>query len=96
MKSLAIHLFEYEKIQTGLQKAKSLKAFVEKLITVGKAGSLHARRELIQYLGNEKIVSKILKSICPRYQNRNGGYTRIIKLGSRAGDGAQIVIIELC
>lgn len=94
LRSLATNLILYEKIKTTEAKAKAIKPIVEKLITKGKSGDLHARRELIKYLYLENAVKKVLEDLSPRYKNRQGGYTRIIKLGHRQGDGAKIAQIE--
>ncbi len=85
----------YEKIQTTGAKAKTLRPIVEKLITKGKTNTLVARRNLLKYLYKESAVKKIIEDIGPRYKDRKGGYTRILKLGRRAGDAAEIVQIEL-
>jgi len=94
LRNLATNLILYEKIKTTEAKAKALKPIIEKLITKGKAGDLHARRELMKYLYLENAVKKVLEDLSPRYKERKGGYTRIIKLGSRQGDAAKIVQIE--
>lgn len=94
MRSLATNLILHEKIKTTEAKAKAVKPIVEKLITKGKAGDLHARRELLKYLYVENAVKKILEDLSPRYKERKGGYTRIVKLGNRQGDAAKIVQIE--
>ena len=94
LRSLATNLVLYEKIKTTEAKAKAMKPFVEKLITKGKSGDLHARRELLKVLYVDSAVEKVLKELSPRYKDRKGGYTRIIKLGHRQGDGAKMVQIE--
>ncbi len=94
LRGLATDLVLYEKIKTTEAKAKALKPIVEKLITKGKAGDLHARRELMKYLYLSNAVKKVLEELGPRYKERKGGYTRIIKLGTRQGDAAKIVQIE--
>ncbi len=93
-RSLATNLILHEKIKTTEAKAKAVKPIVERLITKGKTNDLHTRRELLKYLYVENAVKKILEDLSPRYKNRNGGYTRIIKLGNRQGDAAKIVQIE--
>ena len=95
LNNLAKSLFEHEQIKTTLPKAKDLKSFAEKLITMGAKGSLHARRQLISKLGQSPVVEKLLTVLKERYQARNGGYTRVIKAGFRQGDGAPMAIIEL-
>jgi large subunit ribosomal protein L17 len=95
LRNLAVSLILYEKIQTTGAKAKTLRPIVEKLITKGKTNTLVARRNLLKYLYKESAVKKIIEDIGPRYKDRKGGYTRILKLGRRAGDAAEIVQIEL-
>jgi large subunit ribosomal protein L17 len=93
-RSLATSLVMYEKIQTTEAKAKALRPIIEKLITKAKKGDLHARRELIKYLYLENAVKKMIEEIGPRYKDRMGGYTRIIKTNARQGDAAKMAIIE--
>jgi len=95
LRNLAASLIIYEKIKTTRAKAKALRPIVERLITKGKVNNLHNRRELLKYLYLENAVRKILEELGPRYKNRNGGYTRIINIGKRKGDGAEIAQIEL-
>ena len=80
---------------TTLPKAKEVRPLAEKMITLGKRDTLHARRQVQAYLLREAIVQKLFGSIAPRFAGRNGGYSRIIKLGNRKGDGADMAIIEL-
>ena len=109
-RNLAAALFEHETISTTLQKAKHVKSFAEKLITLAKKGNLTARRRIIAMLGNRDIVQevdgriekkgtvigKLFSEIAPRYLDRNGGYTRIIKLAKRRlGDNSQLVLLQL-
>lgn len=93
--NMATSLFQFEKIKTTLPKAKELRVVAEKLITVGKKGSLHAHRQLIASLKSEDVARKVLNDLSKRYTNRHGGYTRIIKAGFRYGDAAPMAIIEL-
>ena len=95
MRGLATSLILHEHINTTLAKAKAIRPVVEKLITVGRKGDLNARRKLNAYLLNEAAVNKLLEEVGPRYKTRPGGYTRIIKLGNRQGDGAEIAQIQL-
>jgi len=95
LRGLAVSLILYEKMQTTKAKAKTVKPIVEKLITRGKENTLAARRRLLKYLYKEAAVKKVLEVISPRYKDRKGGYTRIINVGRRQGDGAEIVQIEL-
>ena len=93
-KNLAAALIKHEQITTTLPKAKDLRPIVEKLITIGKKGSLHARRQLISKLPKTADFNKVIKELAERYKERNGGYTRIIKKGYRYGDSAPMAIIE--
>ena len=88
-------LIKHEQITTTLPKAKELRPFVEKIITLGKIGSLQSRRKAISILQDEKNTKKIFDIFAPRYKERNGGYTRIVKVGNRFGDNAPTAIIEL-
>ena len=88
-------LIKHEQITTTLPKAKELKRFVEKIITLGKKGSLESRRKAISILQDKKMTEKVFSIFSDRYKNRNGGYTRIIKIGNRFGDNAPTAIIEL-
>jgi large subunit ribosomal protein L17 len=94
-KSLAGGLVLHAKIKTTKAKAQILKSHFEKLITKAKKGDLAARRYLKRYLPTEKEVKKMVEEIGPKYKDRNGGYTRIVKIGPRKGDGAEMVQIEL-
>ena len=94
-KNLAASLIKYEQISTTLPKAKDLRPLVEKMITLGKKGSLHARRQLISRLPKNADVEKIMTELSVRYKDRKGGYTRIVRTVSRKGDNAQMAIIEL-
>ena len=95
MANLAESLILYEKIVTTKAKAKALKSFIEKLITKAKKQTLASRRELVQVLYTKNAVKKLIEEIAPRYKERQGGYTRIILLSSRKGDGAEEAKIEL-
>jgi large subunit ribosomal protein L17 len=88
-------LIKHEQITTTLPKAKDLRPVVEKLITVGKRGGLHARRQAIAMLQDAKMADKLLTTLAERYRDRKGGYTRIIKAGFRYGDAAAMAVIEL-
>lgn len=83
-----------EKILTTDAKAKELKRVAEKMITLGKRGDLHARRQALSYIRDKDIVSKLFSELSERYRNRMGGYTRIVKVGNRAGDNAPVSIVE--
>jgi len=94
LKNLAASLVLYEKIKTTEAKAKTMRPMVERLITIGKKGGLTAKRTLSAKIPDKNAVKKILEVYVPRYAERKGGYTRIIKLGYRKGDSAKIVQIE--
>ncbi len=93
--NLTVALLKHEQIKTTLPKAKDLRPIAEKLITLGKRGDLHARRQAIAYLRDEKIVAKLFSTIAERYKTRDGGYSRVLKAGYRYGDCAPMAIIEL-
>ncbi len=84
-----------ERIKTTLHKAKELRPLAEKMITQGKRGSLHARRQVGRMIPDRALVRKLFEDIAPRFAERPGGYTRIVKLGPRLGDGAEMAILEL-
>ena len=93
--NMAASLIEHEQIVTTLPKAKDLRPVVEKLITLGKRGDLHARRQAIAQMRDVDMVKKLFEVIGPRYQGRSGGYTRVLKAGYRYGDQAAVAVIEL-
>jgi large subunit ribosomal protein L17 len=93
--NMAAALITHEQIQTTLPKAKELRPIVEKLITLGKRGNLHARRQAISTLRDIKVVDKLFTSIAERYAERSGGYTRVLRAGFRYGDSAPMAYIEL-
>ena len=108
MKNMTISLVNAERIETTVTRAKELRKFVEKVITLGKkynnfnlennderAKAIHLRRQAFAFLRNEEAVAKVFKEIAPKYMDRNGGYTRIIKTDVRIGDSAELAIIEL-
>ena len=92
--NMAAALIKHEQITTTLPKAKDLRPIVEKLVTLGKQGSLHARRQAIAEIRDVAMVKKLFDVIGPRYQSRNGGYTRVLKAGYRYGDSAPVAVIE--
>lgn len=92
--NLAAALIQHEQIKTTLPKAKDLRPIVEKLITLGKRGNLHARRQAIALLGDAKLAAKLFDTLAPRYAKRNGGYTRVLKAGFRYGDASPMAVIE--
>lgn len=94
-RNMATSLFRHERIETTDAKAKELRSFAEKLITLAKRGDLHARRQAFQDIRDQEVLAKLFGDIGPRFKTRNGGYTRIIKSRIRRGDNAPISIIEL-
>lgn len=88
-------LLKYEQIKTSLPKAKELRPVVERLLTMGKKGDLHSRRQALSFLQDKDVVTKLLGPLAKRYMNRQGGYTRVLKAGCRYGDMAPMAIIEL-
>lgn len=94
-RNLITSLLQHERIKTTEAKAKAVRSDVEKMITLAKRGDLYARRLALRTVTNKKIVQKLFDTLGPRYQNRNGGYTRLIRLGPRRGDAAEMVLLEL-
>lgn len=94
-KNLVTDLLKYEQIQTTEQKAKEIRGMAERIITLGKDGGLHSRRQALRFVTNKDVVDRVFSVYGPRYATRPGGYSRIIKLGPRLGDGASMAIIEL-
>ena len=95
LRGLATAVLKNERITPTEAKAKAIKPIVEKMITLGKQGDLHARRQALSYLLEEDVVTKLFQDIAPRYAEHNGGYTRIYKASPRRGDGAPHAILEL-
>ncbi len=95
LRNLATALFERERIRTTLMKAKELRPFAEKLITTARKETLHARRQVLRHIHDRDVVAKLFETLSARFAQRPGGYTRIIKLGPRRGDAAEMAIIEL-
>jgi large subunit ribosomal protein L17 len=95
LRNLVTALLQYEAVRTTDAKAKELKRWGDRLITLGKQGTLHARRRAAALVQSRTIVTKLFDEIAPRYQARNGGYTRVVKLGVRAGDAAAVSMVEL-
>ena len=93
--NMAAALIKHEQIVTTLPKAKDLRPVVEKLITLGKRGDLHARRQAVAKIRDLAMVKKLFEVLGPRYKERNGGYTRVLKAGFRYGDSAPVAVIEL-
>ncbi len=92
--NMAVALIKHEQIVTTLPKAKDLRPVVEKLVTLGKRGDLHARRQAVAQIKDQAIVKKLFDVLGPRYKDRNGGYTRVLKAGFRYGDNAPLAVIE--
>ncbi len=95
LRNLTTDLLKYGRIQTTLDRAKETRRMAEKMITLGKRGDLHAKRQAFAYLTDDSVVAKLFDEIAPNYADRNGGYTRILKLGPRQGDNAEVVFVEL-
>ncbi|GAW68943.1 50S ribosomal protein L17 [Geoanaerobacter pelophilus] len=94
-RNMVTSFLQHEKITTTDAKAKELRSIAEKMITLGKRGDLHATRQAAAYIRDKKVVTKLFTEIAPRYTERPGGYTRIIKLGIRPGDNAPVSVLEL-
>ena len=94
-RNMVTSFLEHERITTTDAKAKELRSIAEKMITLGKRGDLHATRQAASYIRDKKVVTKLFTTIAPRYADRPGGYTRIVKLGIRPGDTAPVSILEL-
>jgi len=94
LRNLAVSLIVHERIRTTEAKAKVLRPFVERLITLGKKGTTHHRRQAFAHIGKKHAVHKLFEEVAPRFAERPGGYTRIIRDGQRAGDGAWMALIE--
>jgi large subunit ribosomal protein L17 len=95
LRNMAAALVKHEQISTTLPKAKELKPYVDKLITLGKRGDLHARRQALSVLRDRELTAKLFDTLASRYAERNGGYTRVLKAGMRYGDAAPMALIEL-
>ena len=95
LRNLVTDLFREGRITTTDMRAKEAGRQAEKLITIAKKGDLHARRQVLEYLFDEDVVTKLFDEIAPKYENRTGGYTRTLKLGPRQGDNAEVVYLEL-
>ena len=93
--NLAGALIEYGRIETTAAKAKAVKPIAEQMITLGRRGDIHARRQALAYLRSQDVVYKLFSDVGPRFRDRPGGYSRIVRLGPRAGDAAEMVYLEL-
>jgi len=94
-RSILTSFFEHGRIETTEAKAKEITSLADKMITLAKRGDLHARRQVLAYLMDEEVTKKLFDTIAPKYTNREGGYTRIHKIGPRRGDAAPMAILEL-
>lgn len=94
-RNLLVSLIQHERIKTTVAKAKELRGWIDKVITLGKEGTLHARRQAFSMLRDKGIVKKLFEDIAPKLKDRQGGYTRIYRLGWRQGDGAPLSLVEL-
>jgi large subunit ribosomal protein L17 len=95
LRNMVVSLFENESIRTTEAKAKEARRLAEKLLTWGKKGDLHSRRLALRYISNAAVIKKVFDTIAPRFEGRDGGYTRIVKLSRRRGDAAPVVVLEL-
>ena len=95
LRAMVTYLLENGKIETTVTRAKEVRSMAEKIITIGKNDSLYAKRQVYSFITKETVAKKVFDEISPKYKERNGGYTRIIKIGPRRGDAAEMAIIEL-
>lgn len=95
LRGMVTYLIENGQIETTVTRAKEVRAMAEKMITIGKDSSLHAKRQVYSYITKEAVAKKLIEEVSPKYADRKGGYTRIIKTGPRRGDAAEMCIIEL-
>ncbi len=95
LRNMVTSLFEHERIVTTVPKAKEAGRMAEKMITLGKRGDLHARRQALSYIRSKRVVAKLFDDIAEQFSSRNGGYTRVIRTGNRHGDAAPMAILEL-
>jgi len=95
LRNLVTSFLKYGKIQTTVTRAKETRSLAEKMITLAKRGDLHARRQVLAFVTEEEVVQNLFDNVAPKYSEREGGYTRMYKVGPRRGDAAEIVILEL-
>ena len=95
LRAMVTYLLENGKIETTVTRAKEVAAMTEKMISIGKTGDLHSKRQILAYVTKEDVAKKLVDEIAPKYADRNGGYTKIIKVGPRRGDAAEMAIIQL-
>ena len=95
LRAMVTFLMENGKIETTVTRAKEVRSMAEKMITIAKAGDLHSKRQVYSYITKETVAKKVMDEIAPKYADRNGGYTRIVRIGPRRGDAAEMAIIQL-
>ena len=95
LRGMVTYLLENGSIETTATRAKEVRSLAEKMITLGKDNTLHAKRQAMAFITKEDVVNKLFTEIAPKYADRNGGYTRIVKMGPRRGDGAEIAVIKM-
>lgn len=95
LSNMATSLFRHERVRTTTAKAKELRPFAERLITLARRGDLHARRQAARTVHDKEVLKKLFDTLGPRFADRDGGYMRILKVGQRKGDGAQIALVQL-
>ena len=95
LRAMVTYLLENGKIETTVTRAKEVSAMTEKMITLGKTGDLHSKRQALAYVTKESVAKKLFDEISPKYADKNGGYTQIVKIGPRRGDAAEMAIIKL-
>jgi large subunit ribosomal protein L17 len=95
LRAMVTYLMENGKIETTVTRAKEVRSVAEKVITTAKNGDLHSKRQVFSFITKETVAKKVLDDIAPKYKNRNGGYCRVIRIGPRRGDAAEMAIIEL-
>lgn len=95
LRNLVTSFLEHGKIMTTMTRAKETQSIAEKMVTLGKRGDIHARRQALAYITKEDVVKKLFDEIAPKYKDKNGGYTRIMRVAPRRGDAAEVVVLEL-
>ena len=95
LRGMVTFLLENGKIETTVTRAKEVRAEAEKMISLGKANTLHTKRQVFSYITKEDVAHKLFKEVAPKYADRNGGYTRVTRIGVRRGDAAEMAVIEL-
>ena len=95
LRAMVTYLFENGKIETTVTRAKEVRSMAEKMVTLGKEEDLHSKRQVFSYITKETVAKKVIDEIGPKYAERNGGYTRIVRIGARRGDAAEMAIIQL-